>query len=86
VNTLSAFLRLKKSRGASRAIHLANWGLTRITRRSLWDADHILPVAEGGGECDLQNIRTLCLKCHRVVTAELRSRLLEQRRLARMTS
>jgi hypothetical protein len=32
-------------------------------------------VVEGGGECDLQNIRTLCLKCHRTVTAELRARL-----------
>src|SRR5262249_38303914 len=34
-------------------------------RRQLWDADHILPVAAGGGECDLSNMRTLCLKCHR---------------------
>jgi 5-methylcytosine-specific restriction endonuclease McrA len=44
-------------------------------RKSLWDADHIVPVAEGGGECDLSNLRTLCLKCHRVRTAELRERL-----------
>jgi 5-methylcytosine-specific restriction enzyme A len=47
------------------------WGV----RRHLWDADHIIPVAEGGGECDLSNMRTLCLKCHRAVTAELRRRL-----------
>jgi 5-methylcytosine-specific restriction endonuclease McrA len=47
------------------------WG----RRRSLWDADHIVPVAEGGGECDLSNMRTLCLKCHRRVTAELRARM-----------
>ncbi len=46
------------------------WG----TRRRLWDADHIVPVVEGGGECDLSNMRTLCLKCHREVTAELRRR------------
>jgi 5-methylcytosine-specific restriction endonuclease McrA len=44
-------------------------------RRSLWDADHILPVAEGGGECDLENLRTLCLMCHREATAELRRRM-----------
>ena len=44
-------------------------------RKSLWDADHILPVTEGGGECDLDNIRTLCLRCHRVVTAQLRERI-----------
>jgi 5-methylcytosine-specific restriction protein A len=46
-------------------------------RRNLWDADHILPVVEGGGECDLSNMRTLCLKCHREVTAELRARRLQ---------
>jgi hypothetical protein len=33
-----------------------------------------VPVVEGGGECDLENIRTLCLKCHRVATLELRKR------------
>jgi 5-methylcytosine-specific restriction enzyme A len=37
------------------------WG----TRKHLWDADHILPVAKGGGECDLSNMRTLCVLCHR---------------------
>ena len=37
------------------------WGL----RKHLWDADHILPVAKGGGECDLVNMRTLCILCHR---------------------
>ncbi|HXK01293.1 MAG TPA: HNH endonuclease signature motif containing protein [Verrucomicrobiae bacterium] len=34
-------------------------------RRYLWDADHIVPVFQGGGECDLANMRTLCLRCHR---------------------
>jgi 5-methylcytosine-specific restriction enzyme A len=48
-----------------------DWG----GRRHLWDADHIVPVAEGGGECDLSNMRTLCLRCHRTVTAALRKRL-----------
>jgi 5-methylcytosine-specific restriction protein A len=48
-----------------------DWG----GRRHLWDADHIMPVAEGGGECDLSNMRTLCLRCHRAATAELRTRL-----------
>jgi 5-methylcytosine-specific restriction enzyme A len=40
----------------------------------LWDADHIVPVVEGGGECDLANLQTLCLKCHRERTAALRKR------------
>ncbi len=34
----------------------------------LWDADHIIPVKEGGGLCGLENIRTLCLNCHKIVT------------------
>jgi 5-methylcytosine-specific restriction protein A len=36
----------------------------------LWDADHILPVKEGGGLCGLENIRTLCIKCHKQVTKD----------------
>lgn len=52
----------------------------RIVRGSLWAADHIVPVAEGGGECDLDNFRILCLDCHRRVTAELRARLAARRR------
>jgi 5-methylcytosine-specific restriction enzyme A len=47
----------------------------RRGRRSFWDADHILPVAEGGGECDLSNLRTLCLWCHAGETERLRRRL-----------
>jgi 5-methylcytosine-specific restriction endonuclease McrA len=31
-------------------------------------------VCEGGGECDLDNLRTLCLRCHRAATAQLRGR------------
>ncbi len=37
----------------------------------LWDADHIIPVKEGGGLCGLENMRTLCIKCHKNVTALL---------------
>ena len=40
----------------------------------LWQADHVVPVAEGGGECDLDNYRTLCERCHRGETAALRAR------------
>ena len=75
-DTLLALRQLKRSRGERRAELLAMWGLASANaRRSLWDADHILPVAEGGGQCDLSNLRTLCLPCHREVTAELRLRL-----------
>lgn len=75
-DTVDAYTQLKRSRGSARAELLAMWGLPSIhARRSLWDADHILPVAEGGGQCDLENLRTLCLPCHREQTAELRRRL-----------
>jgi hypothetical protein len=58
---------------------LQHWGLKSINRRTLWDADHIVPVAEGGGACDLSNIRTLCLICHRDATRQLRSRMMDRR-------
>jgi hypothetical protein len=48
--------------------------------RSWWEADHIVPVVEGGGECDLSNFRTLCCPCHKKVTAELARRRAKQRR------
>jgi len=41
----------------------------------LWQADHHVPVAEGGGACDLDNFRTLCDGCHRGATSDLRFRL-----------
>jgi 5-methylcytosine-specific restriction protein A len=34
----------------------------------LWDADHIVPVKDGGGMCGLDNLRTLCISCHKKVT------------------
>jgi 5-methylcytosine-specific restriction endonuclease McrA len=76
VDTVKAYRELKRSKGAARTETLEMWGMRSVTaRRSLWDADHILPVAEGGGECDLDNLRTLCLMCHREATAELRRRM-----------
>jgi len=53
-------------------------------RNSGWDADHIVPVVEGGGECDLANYRTLCHPCHKQVTAALAARLAEKRRLEKL--
>ena len=41
----------------------------------LWQADHIVPVVEGGGECGLENIRTLCTSYHKSETAKLRKRM-----------
>lgn len=55
-------------------------GLLPGNRTTYWDADHIIPVVEGGGECDLDNYRTLCYWCHQKVTAELARRRAEERR------
>ena len=40
-----------------------------------WQADHIVAVAEGGGGCGLDNLRTLCVPCHTGETERLRARL-----------
>ena len=72
IDTIAAWINIKRARWARRRPMLIGWGLKSLNRRSLWDADHIVPVVNGGGECDLDNMRTLCLKCHRKVTAELR--------------
>jgi 5-methylcytosine-specific restriction endonuclease McrA len=75
-DTVAIYAALKRARGPARAAGLSLYGMKSITsRRSLWDADHIRPVAEGGGQCDLDNLRTLCIPCHREVTAQLRLRL-----------
>ena len=48
--------------------------------RAWWEADHIVPVVEGGGECGLDNIRTLCVPCHKDETAALAARRAQARR------
>lgn len=75
VDTVSLRRDMRRLDFAARRKFLKEWGLTERSRKSLWDADHIVPVAEGGGQCDLANMRTLCLKCHKSATAELRTRL-----------
>lgn len=51
--------------------------------RSLWHADHIKPVVEGGGECGLDNLRTLCVPCHKKETKALAARRADQKRKER---
>lgn len=52
---------------------LQEHGLIHPKRKSWWEADHVLPIVEGGDSC-LENMRTLCIPCHRGVTTELRLR------------
>ena len=87
IDTIAAYNALKRARGPARAAGLHLYGMKSITtRRSLWDADHIRPVAEGGGQCDLDNLRTLCLLCHREATAQLRMRLSHARQTSHSRS
>ena len=56
-------------------ILLLNMGLSTLPKRSLWEADHKLAVANGGGCLGLDNYQTLCKKCHvRKSVAENRAR------------
>lgn len=59
--------------------------MTRLIERSeegnAWNADHVTPVYKGGGECDIENLRTLCVACHAEVTAaQSKERAAERRR------
>ncbi len=59
------------------------WGFATWTHswdvRSMWEADHVVPLAEGGTN-DLENYRTLCIPCHREQTRLLAGRLAVARR------
>lgn len=48
-----------------------------------WNADHIVPLEEGGQNA-LENLRTLCLRCHRRATAEHAARRAERKRARSM--
>lgn len=48
-------------------------------RSTGWDADHIIPVCEGGGNCGIENFRTLCHPCHKEETAKLAKRRAKNR-------
>lgn len=37
--------------------------------QSMWEADHTVPLVDGGSR-QLSNVRTLCVPCHKRVTAE----------------
>ena len=50
-------------------IHKTRKIKSRKNGGGLWDADHIICVKDGGGQCGLENIRTLCIKCHKLRTA-----------------
>ena len=48
-----------------------------------WHVDHIRPVWDGGGQCDIDNLRTLCTPCHQAVTAQQAAKRAQARRLSK---
>lgn len=44
-----------------------------------WQADHIRPVCEGGGQADIRGFRTLCTACHQKETNKLHLRLKQRK-------
>lgn len=60
-----------------------NW---TVGRRTGWDADHIVPVIEGGGLCEISAMRTLCHPCHKQVTKELAARRAARARQLRQSA
>uniref|UniRef100_A0A803L9E9 DNA annealing helicase and endonuclease ZRANB3 n=1 Tax=Chenopodium quinoa TaxID=63459 RepID=A0A803L9E9_CHEQI len=53
------------------------------TEGNAWHADHIIAVFMGGGECTLENMRTLCVACHAAVTAAQRTQRCMENKLYR---
>src|SRR4051794_25665302 len=50
LDCVAEYVHIRRLRGSAKAKAILSWQLHG--RKSLWDADHILPVCEGGGECD----------------------------------
>ena len=60
--------------------HGFDYGPGYYGRVTLWDADHITPLAEGGS-WELSNLQTLCQPCHKEKTAEQAGRKAKQKRM-----
>lgn len=87
LRTQPAFLReqvFRRDRGVCAACGVDTMhGVLRPRARGTgdrWACDHILPVAEGGGETGLENMQTLCPACHTRKTNEQRRRAAEARK------
>jgi 5-methylcytosine-specific restriction enzyme A len=70
----------------ARAEFKARYGIPKHRNRRFWDIDHIIPVIEGGGDCGPENLRTVCISCHRVLTAQLAAKRAQERRKSSYTT
>ena len=50
-----------------------------------WHADHKVAVRDGGGECGLDNLTTLCVLCHQQRHKDDHKRWAEENRCAKQT-
>jgi hypothetical protein len=77
IDAHSLYTRIKSLVPAERLNALCNagWKLPKAAKSlerllqdpkegDFWQADHIHAVAEGGGGCNIDNLRTLCVPCH----------------------
>ena len=60
--------------------------VAKPTPGDFWQADHRIAVAEGGGQCDIGNFRTLCTVCHAQETKALMERLRKKKRLQKVAT
>lgn len=78
----------RNRRRQERWARLWNYALTRSIRSwmatrglaGIWEADHVVPVVEGGGLAPPDGYRILCIPCHRAETAALAARRAAARR------
>ncbi|XP_023565455.1 DNA annealing helicase and endonuclease ZRANB3 [Octodon degus] len=94
INAQELFLRLRDAPKSQRKSFLdATWTsklsleqLNEIIRNPgeghFWQVDHIKPVFEGGGQCSLDNLQTLCTVCHKERTARQAKERSQVRRLS----
>ncbi|XP_074520706.1 DNA annealing helicase and endonuclease ZRANB3 isoform X2 [Halichoeres trimaculatus] len=73
------FLKVRDAQLSQRKEMLENTCLAQLTIKQLnemirapvegdfWQVDHIRPVYQGGGQCSLDNLQTLCTVCHKEV-------------------
>lgn len=79
--TWPAHAKRAEAAGKARVERMKLEGWPVHIQTSWWEADHIVPVVEGGGQPKtLDAYRTLCWGCHRAETKALRSRLTERKR------
>lgn len=50
-----------------------------ITHNMVYVADHIIPIALGGPQWDINNVQTLCVRCNKIKTKEDAAKIAKQR-------